>query len=49
MSVRGIPAPDHYVPSHYWEDRAQRFAAQGAGLAAVCSYGMPETAPITNK
>ena len=42
MSVRGIPAPDAYLPSHYWEDRARRFAAQGAGLAAVCSYGMPE-------
>jgi 2-polyprenyl-3-methyl-5-hydroxy-6-metoxy-1,4-benzoquinol methylase len=42
MSVRGIPAPATYLPSHYWEDRAQRFAAQGAGLAAVCSYGMPE-------
>jgi SAM-dependent methyltransferase len=25
----------------YWESRARRFAAQGAGLAAVCSYGMP--------
>jgi ubiquinone/menaquinone biosynthesis C-methylase UbiE len=25
----------------YWEDRARRFAAQGDGLAAVCSYGMP--------
>ncbi|HVF17727.1 MAG TPA: class I SAM-dependent methyltransferase [Steroidobacteraceae bacterium] len=42
MSVRGTPAPATYLPSHYWEDRAQRFAAQGAGLAAVCSYGMPE-------
>jgi 2-polyprenyl-3-methyl-5-hydroxy-6-metoxy-1,4-benzoquinol methylase len=42
MSVRGIPAPATYLPSHYWEDRAQRFAAQGAGLAAVCSYGMPD-------
>lgn len=42
MSVRGIPAPDTYLPSHYWEDRARRFARQGAGLAAVCSYGMPE-------
>jgi 2-polyprenyl-3-methyl-5-hydroxy-6-metoxy-1,4-benzoquinol methylase len=41
MSVRGIPAPDDYLPTHYWEDRARRFAAQGAGLAAVCSYGMP--------
>lgn len=26
----------------YWEQRALRFAAQGEGLAAVCSYGMPE-------
>lgn len=27
--------------SAYWERRAQRFAAHGEGLAAVCSYGMP--------
>lgn len=27
--------------SEYWEARAQRFAVKGAGLAAVCSYGMP--------
>lgn len=26
---------------HYWEQRARRFAAEGAGLAAVCSFGMP--------
>jgi 2-polyprenyl-3-methyl-5-hydroxy-6-metoxy-1,4-benzoquinol methylase len=26
----------------YWERRAQRFAHRGDGLAAVCSYGMPE-------
>lgn len=25
----------------YWEARAQRFAGRGAGLQAVCSYGMP--------
>jgi SAM-dependent methyltransferase len=25
----------------YWEERAKRFARRGAGLAAVCSYGMP--------
>jgi len=25
----------------YWEQRACRFASQGDGLAAVCSYGMP--------
>ena len=42
MTVRGIPAPQLYQPSAYWEDRAQRFAAEGAGLAAVCAYGMPE-------
>lgn len=28
-------------PSAYWETRAQQFAVQGAGLRAVCSYGMP--------
>jgi len=37
----GLPAPQHYRPAAYWEDRARRFAAQGDGLAAVCSYGMP--------
>lgn len=42
MSVRGIPAPPLYVPDVYWEDRAQRFASEGAGLAAVCAYGMPD-------
>ena len=29
------------APSAYWEDRAKRFARDGAGLRAVCSYGMP--------
>jgi len=42
MTVRGIPAPRFYQPSDYWEDRARRFAGDGAGLAAVCAYGMPE-------
>jgi SAM-dependent methyltransferase len=42
MTVRGIPAPRHYRPGAYWEDRAQRFAGDRAGLAAVCAYGMPE-------
>jgi SAM-dependent methyltransferase len=28
--------------TQYWEDRARRFAVEGDGLAAVCSYGMPE-------
>lgn len=42
MTVRGIPAPPLYQPSVYWEQRARQFAGEGAGLAAVCSYGMPE-------
>lgn len=42
MTVRGIPAPQQYDPALYWEDRAQRFAVEGNGLAAVCAYGMPE-------
>jgi SAM-dependent methyltransferase len=42
MTVRGIPAPQLYQPGVYWEDRARRFAGEGAGLAAVCAYGMPE-------
>ena len=42
MTVRGIPAPRRYRPDLYWEDRARRFAREGAGLAAVCAYGMPE-------
>src|SRR5258706_131819 len=42
MTVRGVPAPQLYSPSLYWEDRARRFAAEGDGLAAVCAYGMPE-------
>ena len=42
MSTRGTPAPPVYVPGAYWEERARRFAAEGEGLAAVCSYGMPE-------
>jgi SAM-dependent methyltransferase len=42
MTIRGIPAPRRYRPEVYWEDRARLFAAEGDGLAAVCSYGMPE-------
>ncbi len=30
-----------YRPAEYWEARARRFAIEGDGLAAVCSYGMP--------
>jgi 2-polyprenyl-3-methyl-5-hydroxy-6-metoxy-1,4-benzoquinol methylase len=42
VTVRGVPAPRQYQPPAYWEDRAQRFAAERDGLAAVCAYGMPE-------
>lgn len=42
MMLNGSPAPEPYHPAAYWEDRARRFAAEGEGLAAVCSYGMPE-------
>ncbi|MBW4050137.1 MAG: class I SAM-dependent methyltransferase [Proteobacteria bacterium] len=28
-------------PAEYWEARARRYAVEGDGLAAVCSYGMP--------
>jgi SAM-dependent methyltransferase len=42
VTVRGLPAPPDYRPGAYWEARAQRFAGERDGLAAVCSYGMPE-------
>jgi SAM-dependent methyltransferase len=42
MSGRSVAAPHDYLPDRYWEDRARRFATHGSGLAAVCSYGMPE-------
>lgn len=41
MTARGVPAPEFYRPSVYWEERARRFATEGDGLAAVCAYGMP--------
>jgi len=41
MSVPSHSFPSKYEPKTYWDDRARRFAAQGEGLAAVCSYGMP--------
>lgn len=33
---------NHQEPHRYWEGRAVRYACQGEGLAAVCSFGMPE-------
>ena len=32
---------DTASPAAYWEARADRFANEGEGLRAVCSYGMP--------
>ncbi|HEV7135125.1 MAG TPA: class I SAM-dependent methyltransferase [Steroidobacteraceae bacterium] len=41
MTTRAAAAAPGYRPAEYWEERARRFAVQGDGLAAVCSYGMP--------
>lgn len=40
--MRALPVMPCAASAHYWEQRARRFAASGQGLAAVCSYGMPE-------
>lgn len=34
-------AQSQFGPQSYWEQRARRFAREGDGLRAVCSYGMP--------
>jgi 2-polyprenyl-3-methyl-5-hydroxy-6-metoxy-1,4-benzoquinol methylase len=41
-ALRDDPAPRLYQPDRYWEERARQFATEGTGLAAVCSYGMPD-------
>ncbi len=41
MKAHAATAAPGYRPAEYWEERARRFAVQGDGLAAVCSYGMP--------
>jgi 2-polyprenyl-3-methyl-5-hydroxy-6-metoxy-1,4-benzoquinol methylase len=41
MTAPAIAALSRYRPAEYWEERARRFAVEGDGLAAVCSYGMP--------
>src|SRR6185437_1859706 len=41
MTAPAIAALSRYRPAAYWEERARRFAVEGDGLAAVCSYGMP--------
>jgi len=42
MSTGEFNAPSASQSLAYWESRARRFATEGDGLAAVCSYGMPE-------
>jgi 2-polyprenyl-3-methyl-5-hydroxy-6-metoxy-1,4-benzoquinol methylase len=41
VTARAALAAPGYRPAEYWEARARRFAVEGDGLAAVCSYGMP--------
>lgn len=36
------PVPEAPSPAQYWDLRARDYAAAGEGLAAVCSYGMPD-------
>lgn len=36
-----LAAPDAPSLREYWNARAARYATEGEGLAAVCSYGMP--------
>lgn len=42
MHSQGSEVPPVTPPISYWEDRARRFAMDGEGLAAMCSYGMPQ-------
>ena len=41
-ATQALAAGPTVSAADYWETRARRFAADGEGLAAVCSYGMPE-------
>src|SRR5258708_38112193 len=41
VATAGIAAEAPDSPLGYWEQRARRFAIEGEGLGAVCSYGMP--------
>ena len=41
MTGTAIASTSSRAPQGYWEERARRFAIEGAGLGAVCSYGMP--------
>jgi SAM-dependent methyltransferase len=41
MSTRDLSGSSSSRSVAYWEGRARRYATQGEGLAAVCSYGMP--------
>jgi SAM-dependent methyltransferase len=39
--VSVLAAPGAASPREYWNARAARYAGEGEGLAAVCSFGMP--------
>lgn len=41
MTSTSFSTTTSFPPQLYWEERARRFALEGSGLAAVCSYGMP--------
>lgn len=41
MTSTTVSTSPSFPPQNYWEERARRFAVEGEGLAAVCSYGMP--------
>jgi 2-polyprenyl-3-methyl-5-hydroxy-6-metoxy-1,4-benzoquinol methylase len=40
-NVTALASPAAASPREYWNARAARYAAEGDGLAAVCSFGMP--------
>jgi SAM-dependent methyltransferase len=39
--VHVLASPATASPREYWNARAARYASEGEGLAAVCSFGMP--------
>jgi SAM-dependent methyltransferase len=39
--VTALASPGAASPREYWNARAARYAGQGEGLGAVCSFGMP--------
>jgi 2-polyprenyl-3-methyl-5-hydroxy-6-metoxy-1,4-benzoquinol methylase len=41
-TTTSLPPRNVATPRAYWETRARKFARRRSGLAAVCSYGMPQ-------